>query len=147
LGLENVNLTFPIPHLPKEINTNMSGYTQPDPHTTTRRAFTANLLNAPVQAPANSEYAKLQNALKTVLTLLINHKAMERNIDQTFMTPAASKNKVYFMWDFVGRTLGMLYMLDPAAPKGDAWEDVAGRCGYARHLMENDGLVSGATSS
>lgn len=29
---------------------------------------------------------------------------MAPNLQQTYMTPAASKNKVYFMWDFVGRT-------------------------------------------
>ena len=37
-------------------------------------------------------------------------------IDQTYSTPAASKNKVYFMWDFVGRTLAMLYGLPPSLP-------------------------------
>ena len=30
---------------------------------------------------------------------------MAPNLQQTFRTPAASKNNVYFMWDYVGRTL------------------------------------------
>ena len=34
---------------------------------------------------------------------------MTPNLQQTYMTPAASKNKVYFMWDFVGRTLVSYY--------------------------------------
>jgi len=30
------------------------------------------------------------------------------------MTPAAQKSRIYFLWDFVGRTLQYLYMVDYA---------------------------------
>ena len=30
---------------------------------------------------------------------------MEPILQQTYMSPSKSKNKVYFMWDFVRRTL------------------------------------------
>jgi hypothetical protein len=127
-------------HLIK-VATIMADYTQADPFTTTRRDFTANLLSTPTPKSATADYAKVQDGLKGLLTPLINHTAMELNIDQTFMTPAASKNKVYFMWDFVGRSLGILYMLDPSDPKGEAWKDVVGRCVFTEQLMENNGMV------
>ena len=41
----------------------------------------------------------------TLLNKLAYHPAMALNLQQTYMTPAASKNNVYLMWDFVGRTL------------------------------------------
>ena len=40
-----------------------------------------------------------------LLDKLAHHEAMAPNLNQTYMTPAADKNKVYFEWDFVGRTL------------------------------------------
>lgn len=51
------------------------------------------------------------------------------NLDQTFSTPANAKTSVYFMWDFVGRTLYQLYLV-PADTHNlspwckEAWEDV-----------------------
>jgi hypothetical protein len=58
---------------------------------------------------------------------------MAPNRDQTFMTPAKKKTRVYFMWDFVGRTLGMLYRIPPNLPasvtdkEDNVWMDVVGR--------------------
>ena len=65
---------------------------------------------------------------------------MEPNLDQTFMTPAASKNKVYFMWDFIGRTLGNLYEvlsnLQFANPnQREKWDDVHSRSALAAQLI------------
>lgn len=87
-----------------------------DPTRTTRRIFTRSLTSHTTPEDADPEYKSLANALRKLLVLLVNHPAMTRNIDQTYATPAAAKNKVYFMWDFVGRTLGMLYGLPPSLP-------------------------------
>ncbi|KAF2429324.1 hypothetical protein EJ08DRAFT_650537 [Tothia fuscella] len=116
----------------------MYGYTQPDPYTTNRRDFTAALLNHPTAQNATPAYAKIHNDSKALLRLLINHKAIEPNINQTFMTPAASKNKVYFMWDFIGRTLGFLYMVNPERPRGELWDDVKSRLCLADVLIRDD---------
>ena len=43
---------------------------------------------------------------------LYDHEAMAPNRQQTFMTPARQKSAVYHLWDFVGRTLQFLYMVD-----------------------------------
>lgn len=78
-----------------------------DPRTATREQFTQSLLSKPVPADAARNYKILQDKLSTTLRLLAYHTAMvdTGNLQQAFMTPAASKNSVYFMWDFVGRTL------------------------------------------
>lgn len=76
-----------------------------DPTTSTRLAFTTQLTTAPIPPSAAPAYAKLASDLKCLLDKLAYHPAMAENLQQTYMTPAASKNNVYFMWDFVGRTL------------------------------------------
>jgi hypothetical protein len=64
---------------------------------------------------------------------------MAPNIDQPFMTPAAYKNKIYFMWDFIGRTLDMLLRLDAHKPKEDpsGWEDVTSRAMFGNILVHD----------
>jgi hypothetical protein len=121
-----------------------------DPTRTSRRDFTTSLTSHVVPQTADPQYRNLAKALRNLLTLLVNHEAMSRNIgqklppslipnhhcllsflffsasranppsDQTYSTPATSKNKVYFMWDFVGRTLAMLYGLPPSLPSNPA---------------------------
>ena len=76
-----------------------------DPYTNTREAFTNNLASMTSPPFANPEWAHTANTLRELVRKLADHPAMEPNLHQTFMTPAASKNKVYFMWDFVGRTM------------------------------------------
>lgn len=41
------------------------------------------------------------------------------------------------MWDFVGRTRGLLAMLDPQLPDSqkEEWNDVVGRAAYADALI------------
>lgn len=67
--------------------------------------FTTHLTSNPTPSSAAPKWRKLADNHKTLLDKLAHHSAMAPNLQQTYMTPAASKNKVYFMWDFVGRTL------------------------------------------
>lgn len=65
---------------------------------------------------------------------------MEPNMNQTYMTPAASKNKGYFMWDFIGRTLSYLYQSPPdldfeTPSEREKWEDVISRSTLASSLI------------
>ena len=77
-----------------------------DPNTSTREEFTAGLTKIPLPpVPLAPDWKGLAEELRTLLDRLAHHPAMAPNLQQTYMTPAASKNNVYFMWDFVGRTL------------------------------------------
>lgn len=77
-----------------------------DPNTSTREEFTAGLTSIPLPpVPLAPEWKELAEQLRTLLDKLAHHPAMAPNLQQTYMTPAASKNNVYFTWDFVGRTL------------------------------------------
>ncbi|KAF1816981.1 hypothetical protein P152DRAFT_5453 [Eremomyces bilateralis CBS 781.70] len=119
-----------------------SGFRFPDPNVATRQAYTDAMLNAEVPTDANEQWASKVNYLKRLYRLLIDHPAMAENKFQTFMTPAAYKNKVYFIWDFVGRTLGMLLMLDPKRPQEDNlghWSDASGRVEFAKLLIMDKG--------
>ncbi len=77
-----------------------------DPNTWTREEFTTGLTGVPLPPVTLApEWKELAEQLRTLLEKLAYHPAMAPNLQQTYMTPAASKNNVYFMWDFVGRTL------------------------------------------
>ncbi|KAL9604639.1 MAG: hypothetical protein Q9219_000359 [cf. Caloplaca sp. 3 TL-2023] len=65
---------------------------------------------------------------------------MAPNLQQTYMTLANSKNKNYFEWDFVGRTLGLMYTVNPTIQKlseeeKEVWEDAVGRGTFAKMLI------------
>ncbi|KAI9656913.1 MAG: hypothetical protein M1821_003552 [Bathelium mastoideum] len=65
---------------------------------------------------------------------------MEPNLHQLFSTPAASKNKIYFMWDFIARTMSMLSDVEPSLQRmgkeeEEAWTDVIGRSVMAQQLI------------
>ena len=76
-----------------------------DPHTTTREQFSASLVFHPIPANATQEWKEIAQVLQKLHERLAHHEVMAPNLQQTYMTPANSKNTVYFMWDFVGRTL------------------------------------------
>ena len=78
--------------------------------------------------------------LRAVYRVLGAHPGMEPNLTQTFSTPANRKNKVYFMWDFVGRTLHTAYltpasMNDLSQQEKNCWADVQGRARMIRSLL------------
>lgn len=86
-----------------------------DPYTSTREQFTAHLVNKPVPDNASPEWKKYVERSKVLLDKLVHHPAMAPNLHQTYMTPAKSKNKIYFEWDFVGRTLVSIRFGGPTA--------------------------------
>ncbi|RMY33823.1 hypothetical protein D0864_16753 [Hortaea werneckii] len=112
---------------------------QADPNTSSRAVFTE------------------VKSLKELYQLLANHPGMGRNNEQVFAQPAHEKNTVYFMWDFVGRTIvcsrlylscqalgpfvssTMAYMIDPALPSKpdvkERWSDIMSRSVMAANLL------------
>lgn len=70
----------------------------PHPATTTRLEFTRHHVEKPCPSNATAQYRHYFTSHQKLLDLLAKHPAMESNLQQTYSTPAASKNKVYFMW-------------------------------------------------
>lgn len=113
-----------------------------DPHICKRRDYTPGLATAtlPLRGAMSGKWAGFAILLRELYTRPRNHPATGPNLDQTFDTPANSKNSVYFMWDFVGRTLHLL-LLVPArierlrGKQKEAWEDVKGRAIYGSMLI------------
>ena len=76
-----------------------------DPNTNTRLDFTNHLVSLPIPASASPRWKTLVETHKALLDKLAHHEALALDINRAYMDPAGDKNKVYFMWDFVGRTL------------------------------------------
>ncbi|THZ49001.1 hypothetical protein D6C90_03594 [Aureobasidium pullulans] len=111
-------------------------YVSPNPETTKRDAFTEFFLKRPCPQEADPKYKHLFDVHQNLMRMLINDSAMDANRQQTFSTPANSKNKVYFMWDFVTRTFQMLVAtVNPRNPSGEAWMDIATRSMLAQQLI------------
>jgi len=115
-----------------------------DPNRNTREEFTAALQQQPVPEDAHPVWKDLVETLKEMQSKLLYHDAMAQNRVQTFMTPAASKNRVYFMWDSVSRTLPVLYTVPPRLnSRGEMdqelanhWlQDCVGKAAYLAHLI------------
>lgn len=80
----------------------------PNPNTSTRAEFTASYLAIaplPADPSVSAKWTRLVNSLLALIKALGEHEAMQRNNQQTYMTPAKDKNAQYFAWDFVGRTI------------------------------------------
>ena len=75
----------------------MPQYAYPNPNTTTREAFTQYYQEQTVPNDADHKYKHLFLVHQKLYKLLLEHPAMEPNRQQTFSTPANSKNKVYSM--------------------------------------------------
>lgn len=79
-----------------------------NPNTATRAEFTASYLSIlplPTDSDISPKWTRLVNSLLALIKALGEHEAMQRNNQQTYMTPAINKNAQYFAWDFVGRTI------------------------------------------
>ncbi|KAM3413658.1 hypothetical protein BST61_g10351 [Cercospora zeina] len=122
-----------------------------DPSNVTRKDFTDNLVSQPLPDDANAEWKQFAETHRALLDKLAYHDAMSENMQDTYMTPARSKNRVYFMWDFVGRTLGMIYNLPPAkAPERyneqqkETYGDVVSRSVMSKALLtdQRPGMLS-----
>ncbi|KXT00600.1 hypothetical protein AC578_3171 [Pseudocercospora eumusae] len=114
-----------------------------DPYTATRQDFTTHLTHTNIPPDANATFKQYAESHQTLLTALMQHPAMAPNLQQTYMTPANSKNKIYFMWDFVGRTLGLIVQFDPTrnparGPKKAIWNDVVNRTVMTKTLLAED---------
>jgi len=111
-------------------------YMSPDTKRTTRSDFTDFFLRFQPAPNAHPAYKHLFLTHQHLAKLLIEHPAMVPNLQQTFATPANSKNKVYFMWDFVLRTFQHLAaQVDPRDPSSSPmFQDVSGRALQAKML-------------
>ncbi|THY69204.1 hypothetical protein D6C95_10409 [Aureobasidium pullulans] len=69
-------------------------YTGPDPDTTTRAEFTIHHLNRQCPTVCSPRFSHIFKVHQTLIRLMDAHPAMDQNRNQTYNTPAASKNKV-----------------------------------------------------
>lgn len=76
-----------------------------DPMTNTREEFTKAALQQPIPHDADPKWKELNQAIKDLMLKLLEHEAMRPNKTQPFMTPAANKDRVYFLWDSACRLL------------------------------------------
>jgi len=74
---------------------------QPDPNTSTREQSTQSTLSLPCPPNADPKFTAVWEQYSKLLRLLAYHPAMSENLQQTYMTPAKSKNKVYFMYVYI----------------------------------------------
>jgi hypothetical protein len=75
---------------------------------------------------------------------------MDPNRQQTFSTPANSKNKIYFMWDFLLRTFQFISArVDPRSPhSSQMWIDVITRTAMAQDLtLDTTGKLEAMNAS
>jgi len=68
-----------------------------NPQTTTRQVWTDTLTSPTPPSDAHAKWAAMLTASQNLMKALFDHLAMEPNRQQTFGTPANSKNSVYFM--------------------------------------------------
>jgi hypothetical protein len=124
---------IPIPEATRE-------YMSPDTTTTTRVDFTDFFMRFQHAPDAHPVYKHLFVTHQQLAKLLIEHPAMQPNLQQTFSTPANSKNKVYFMWDFVLRTFQFLVaQVDPRDPySSPTFLEVYRRAATERALTVDD---------
>ncbi|KAK5699371.1 hypothetical protein LTR17_023301 [Elasticomyces elasticus] len=101
--------------------------TPPDPYTSTRKVWTDAMLDKPISDSTHPDLRSYIETNKTLLRLLAFHSAMRPNLQQTYMTPANIKSKVYFMWDFVGRALQRPAITDDIKAAAQALLDVVNR--------------------
>ena len=55
--------------------------------------------------PKGREYRNLANKLLDLYEKLTQHREMRPNLKQPNTSPPVSKNRVYFMWDYISETL------------------------------------------
>jgi hypothetical protein len=72
-------------------------FLSPNSSTTTRTDFTKFFLNLRTAPDAHELYKHLFDVHQALTRLLGDHPATRPNLEQTFSTPANSKNKVYLM--------------------------------------------------
>ena len=68
-----------------------------DPNNATREQFTQNIISHPLPESASPDWKAMAIKHRTLVDKLAHHPAMAPNLDQPYMAPASSKNRVYFM--------------------------------------------------
>ncbi|KAF3927531.1 hypothetical protein AA313_de0202707 [Arthrobotrys entomopaga] len=115
-----------------------------DPNRATRNQFSESILARNPASDASEKYTTLFRATQHLLSLLANHPGMIEtgNAEQPFMQPASSKNRIYAMWDFVGRTVGIMARVrNPRDPSDEeVWVDAVGRTQMANMLIQDQDL-------
>ncbi|KAF2855160.1 hypothetical protein T440DRAFT_464460 [Plenodomus tracheiphilus IPT5] len=131
--------TIPIPEATGQ-------YLSPDTTTTKRIDFTDFFLRFTHAEDAHPAYKTLFTTHQTLIKLLVEHPAMAPNLQQTFSTPANSKNKVYFMWDFALRSFQHLAAeVSPQDPwSSPMFQDVLGRALMAKEMVLDESGNLGA---
>lgn len=120
-------------------------FMSPDPNTTSRADFTDFFMRFQHAPDAHALYKHIFLTHQKLIRLLCDHPAMRSNLQQTFSTPANSKNKVYFTWDFVLRTFQVIAaQVDPRDPfSSPMLEDVLSRISQIRTLaLDNIGELN-----
>ncbi|KAF2669061.1 hypothetical protein BT63DRAFT_424775 [Microthyrium microscopicum] len=116
----------------------------PDPATTNRRDYTAAVCSQQLAANANQDFIKEMTLHRRLANALARHDAMAPNLTQNFNVPANKKSRVYFMWDFVIRTIGFLNILGaqdvglPADMRTEMQEDILSRHQMVVSLVLDD---------
>ncbi|KAI6383675.1 hypothetical protein MCOR25_000123 [Pyricularia grisea] len=115
-------------------------FLSPDVNTTARVDFTDFFLRFRHAEDAHPQYKHLFNVHQQLCKLLIEHPAMQPNLNQTFNTPANSKNMVYFVWDFVIRTFQILAAkVKPQNPESSPmYKDVLGRSMQTKMMITDE---------
>ena len=110
-----------------------------DPETNTRREYTDRLTALEPPKFAKPAWADLCNALRDLTKALGDHEVMEPNINDPYMKPANRKTKVYHMWDFISRTLSILWVVDLDLPSSQKplWTEALGRAVLAKSMIED----------
>ena len=113
-----------------------------EPTTCDRASYTRGLCAPPLLASASPVWLAIVLRTRALYRTLAFHPAMEPNLSQTFSTPANSKNRVYFMWDFVGRTLHWAYLIpsslkDLNDDENERLRDVLSRSILTVHLLND----------
>ncbi|TIA57663.1 hypothetical protein D6C77_06001 [Aureobasidium pullulans] len=109
-------------------------YTGPDPDTTTRAEFTIHHLNRQCPTVCSPRFSHIFRVHQTLIRLMDAHPAMDQNRNQTYNTPAASKNKVGLPRTHLRDPLVNVPPRNPSC-SNKYWKDVILRCVLAKELI------------
>ncbi|CAD0086713.1 unnamed protein product, partial [Aureobasidium vineae] len=102
-------------------------YVSPNPETTKRGLFTEFFLERNCPEDADPKFEHLFTTHQNLMRLLINDPAMDPNREQTFSTPANSKNKM------------LIATVNPKSPGGEAWMLILDTTGRLESMNQSVG--------
>jgi hypothetical protein len=116
----------------------------PDPQRTTRQDYTTAICSMPIPATANADWEHEMDIHRRLVKALLTHEAMAPNRDQIFMVPSNKKSRVYYLWDFVQRTICYLNIVNPNSPSGKDWANAVNRSAMTKAIILDDRGMSHA---